>query len=50
MIGMRERAGAAGGTITTEMGTNGTYTVHAVLPLPRPGPGSPIVPAGEPLV
>ena len=33
LIGMRERAGAVGGTMSAAMGTGGTYTVHATLPL-----------------
>jgi signal transduction histidine kinase len=35
LIGMRERADAAGGTLHTAMGDDGTFTVHADLPLDR---------------
>jgi signal transduction histidine kinase len=35
LVGMRERAAAAGGTLTARSGSSGQFTVHAVLPAPR---------------
>lgn len=36
LVGMRERAGAAGGTLTAERCPGGIFRVHAVLPAPAP--------------
>ncbi|GAA1614901.1 sensor histidine kinase [Actinoplanes couchii] len=36
LTGMRERAEAAGGALTAEMRADGTYTVHATLPVTDP--------------
>ncbi|WP_158847825.1 sensor histidine kinase [Saccharothrix deserti] len=34
IVGMRERAAAAGGTLEAQVGPNGRFTVHAELPAP----------------
>ncbi|MFF5075509.1 sensor histidine kinase [Actinoplanes sp. NPDC000266] len=41
LIGMRERAEAADGTLTTEMRPDGRFIVEATLPLRTPAPGRP---------